>query len=108
MRANQAQNDAYPSFICGGKTVSEFEPEFLLVKIAHGTSKTNKFAIVKKAEFPPIIRDKPSKKDFKEYMKRNKNVKNSYLKYGDFNFLMYLAQEIDPATAHSIAECVAE
>lgn len=41
-------------------------------------------------------------------MKRNKNVKNSYLKYGDFNFLMYLAQEIDPATAHSIAECVAE
>lgn len=40
-------------------------------------------------------------------MKRNKNVKNSYLKYGDFNFLLYLAQEIDPATVHSIAECVA-
>lgn len=39
-------------------------------------------------------------------MKRNKNVKSSYLKYGDFNFLLYLAQEIDPATAHSIAECV--
>jgi hypothetical protein len=78
-----------------------------LVKIAHGTSKSNKFAIIKKSEFPPIIRDKPSKKDLKEYMKRNKNVKQSSLKYGDFNFLLYLAMEIDPATAHSIAECVA-
>jgi len=87
--------------------VTEFEPEFLLVKIAHGSSKNNKFAIVKKADFPPVVRDKPSKKDLKEYMKRNKNVKQSYLKYGDFNFLIYLAHEIDPATVHSIAECVA-
>ena len=78
-----------------------------MVKIAHGTSRSNKFAIIKKADFPPIIRDKPSKKELKEYMKRNKNIKQSHLKYGDFNFLLYLAQEIDPATAHSIAECVA-
>ena len=40
-------------------------------------------------------------------MRRNKNIKQSPLKYGDFNFLLYLAQEIDPATVHSIAECVA-
>jgi len=79
----------------------------LLVKIAHGSSKNNKFAIVKKAEFPPFVRDKPSKKEFKEYMRRNKNVKNSALRYGDFNFLLYLAHEIDPTTVHSIAECVA-
>jgi hypothetical protein len=39
-------------------------------------------------------------------MKRNKNIKQSWLKYGDFNLLVYLAQEIDPATAHTIAECV--
>jgi hypothetical protein len=63
----------------------------LLVKIAHGSSKNNKFAIVKKADFPPYIRDKPSKKDFKEYMRRNKNVKISALRYGDFNFLLHLA-----------------
>jgi len=79
----------------------------LLVKIAHGSSNNNKFAIVKKAEFPPFVRDKPSKKEFKEYMRRNKNVKNSALRYGDFNFLLYLAHEIDPTTVHSIAECVA-
>jgi hypothetical protein len=78
-----------------------------LVKIAFGSSKNNKFAIVKKSEFPPIIRDKPTKKDLKEYMRKNKNVKQSCLKYGDFNLLLYLAQEIDPATAHTIAEAVA-
>ena len=99
-------NDAFPSFISGGKTVTQFEPEFMLVKIAHGSSKTNKFAILKKADFPPIIRDKPEKKHFKQYMRRNKNVKQSYLRYGDFNFLLYLAQEIDPPTAHNIADRV--
>ena len=31
----------------------------------------------------------------------------SALRYGDFNFLLYLAHEIDPTTIHSIAECVA-
>ncbi len=40
-------------------------------------------------------------------MRKNKNVKQSNLKYGDFNLLLYLAQEIDPDTAHMIAECVA-
>lgn len=40
--------DAFPLFICGGKNVTEFEPEFLLVKIAHGSSKTKKFSILKK------------------------------------------------------------
>lgn len=77
------------------------------MKIAHGTSNHNRFAIIKKAEFPPVIRDKPGKKELKEYMRRNKNIKQSALKYGDFNFLLFLAQEIDPATAHSIAEHVA-
>ena len=80
----------------------------MLDKIAHGTAKNNKFAIIKKAEFPPVMRekDKLTKKDLKEYMKKNKNIKQSCLKYGDFNLLIYLAQEIDTATAHTIAECV--
>jgi hypothetical protein len=54
-----------------------------------------------------VVRDKPTKKDLKEYVRRNKNVKQSNLKYGDFNLLLYLAQEIDPDTAHTIAESVA-
>ena len=74
----------------GGKNSTEFETEFLLVKIAHGSSKSNKFAILKKSDFPAYNRDKPSKNDFKEYMKKNKH-KPAHVKYGDFNFLLYLA-----------------
>lgn len=91
----------------GGKSATEFEPEFLLVKIAHGTSSSNKFAIVKKADFPVIVRSRPTKKDLREYMRKNRNVKQSWLKYGDFNLLLYLSHEIDPQTVHKIAECVA-
>lgn len=40
-------------------------------------------------------------------MQRTRNVKVSWQRYADFNLLLYLAEEIDPATAHSIAECVA-
>jgi hypothetical protein len=40
-------------------------------------------------------------------MRKNKNVKMSALRYGDFNFLLFLAHEIDPTTVHSIAENVA-
>jgi len=39
-------------------------------------------------------------------VKKNKNIKKTSLKYGDFNLLLYLAYEIDPDTAHTIAECV--
>ena len=44
-----SNNEAYPTFICAGKNVTEFEPEFLLVKISHGSSKNNNFAILKRA-----------------------------------------------------------
>lgn len=49
VRVKEKTTDAYPSFIVAGKNSTEFEPEFLLVKIAHGSSKNNKFAIVKKS-----------------------------------------------------------
>ena len=77
------------------------------MKIAHGSSKNNKFSIIKRFDFPSISRDRPSKKNLKEYMMRTRGVKNSWQRYSDFNLLLYLAEEIDPATAHSIAECVA-
>ena len=64
------------------------------MKIAHGASNSNKFAILKKSDFPSFNRDKPSINDFKEYLKRNKH-KPSHIKYGDFNFLLYLADQID-------------
>lgn len=60
---------------------------------------------MKKSDFPAVNRDKPSKRDLKEYLKTNK-LKPSYIKYGDFNLLMYLAEELDDHTALSIAEIV--
>jgi hypothetical protein len=46
---------------------------------------------VKKSDFPAINRDKPTRRDLKEYLKTNK-LKPSSIKYGDFNLLMYLAE----------------
>lgn len=76
-----------------------------MVKLAHGSSKSNKFAILKKSEFPSYNRDKPTKKDLSEYLKKNKH-KPSHIKYGDFNFLIYLSDILDVQTALSIAETV--
>ena len=78
-----------------------------MVKIAHGSSKNNKFSILKKSEFPPLNRDKPTNKSLKDYMNRNKNTKPSWQRYADFNLLLYLGSVMDNETAHSIAESVA-
>ena len=75
------------------------------MKIAHGSSNSNKFSILKKSEFPVLTRDKPSRGDFKEYLKKNKH-KVSHLKYGDFNFLLYLAEMLDVESAVNIADGV--
>lgn len=77
----------------------------MLVKIAHGSSKSNKFAILKKSKFPAKNQQGATTKDFKEYLRENKK-KASHIKYGDFNFLIYLADILDIETAVSIAECV--
>lgn len=76
-----------------------------MVKIAHGSSKSNKFAYLKKADFPAKNQTGVTKKDLKEYLRKNKN-KPSHIKYGDFNLLVYLADLLDVHTALSIANAV--
>lgn len=78
-----------------------------MVKIAHGSSNSNKFAILKNSEFPVFNRVKATIKDLKEYLKKYKH-KPSYIKYGDFNLLMYLAEALDIETVLSISEQVAK
>ncbi len=65
VRTPQNEKEALPGFICGGKPATEFEPEFLLVKIAHGSSRSNKFAYLKTAEFPSLSHGSINKKVFK-------------------------------------------
>lgn len=62
VRTPQNAQEGLPAFICGGKPVTEFEPEFLLVKIAHGSSKSNKFAYLKTSEFPAVNQEGVAKK----------------------------------------------
>jgi nuclear protein localization family protein 4 len=64
------------------------------VKIAHGSSNSNKFAILKKAKFPAKHQQGATTKDFKNHLMENKK-KPSHIKYGDFNFLIYLADVLD-------------
>lgn len=64
------------------------------MNIAHGSSPDNRFSIVKNADFPAYSRKKIEKNDLKTYMQKYKQ-KPAYLKYGDFNLLIYLADEFD-------------
>lgn len=75
------------------------------MKLAHGSSRSNKFAYLKKADFPAKNQVGATKKDLKEYLKKNQH-KPSYVKYGDFNLLIYLAELMDIQTAISIANSV--
>lgn len=52
------EKDIIPTFICAQKTVTEFEPDFLIVSIAHGSSPDNRFSILKNADFPAHGRKK--------------------------------------------------
>ena len=69
VRVPQSPKEALPSFIVSGSSATSFEPEFLLVKIAHGSSNSNKFAILKKAKFPAKNQQGATSRDFQEYLK---------------------------------------
>ena len=77
----------------------------MLVKIAHGSSRSNKFAYLKGSGFPVKHHEGATKKDLKEHMKTNKH-KPSHIKYGDFNLLVYIADTIDMGTAIALGNAV--
>lgn len=93
------------SFVCQEKGVTEFEPEFLLVNIGHGHSPDNRFSILKNADFPGRGRKKIDNADLKAYMQRYKS-KPAYIKYSDFNLLLYIAEEFDLETARTLGHAV--
>jgi hypothetical protein len=82
--------------------VTEFDLEFLLVKIASGASNSNKFAFLKNNEFPTLNRGKVKKNVLRDYIKANSR-KNLLIKYGDLNLLMLIAELLGIETAMEIA-----
>lgn len=41
-----------PNFIYEGKTVTEFEPDFFIVNVAHGYNPSSSYNIIKLYDFP--------------------------------------------------------
>lgn len=75
------------------------------MNIGHGTSTDNRFSILKNADFPARGRKKATQADLKAYMLKYKS-KPSYVKYSDFNFLLYIAEEYDVETARTLGHAV--
>jgi hypothetical protein len=91
-----------PTVYEGGKAVTDFDLEFMLVNIASGASNSNKFAILKNNEFPTLSRGKVKKITLREYIKANIK-KNPLVKYGDLNLLLLIAELLGIETAMGLA-----
>lgn len=52
-------NEMIPSVVKEGKTVKEFEPDFFIVSLGHGATRSEKdYNILKNYDFPPLNRGK--------------------------------------------------
>lgn len=69
------ENEMIPSVLQEGKPAKEFELDFFIVSLGHGSMKIGKdFNILKYYDFPVANRmSSRSGKDFKDYIKRHKN-----------------------------------
>ena len=75
--------------------MTQIEPDFFIVNVAHGQPKHNRFSVLKTSDFPVANRQKPQTvNDVKEYLKKYKHLKN-YDKYANFHLLLYLAKVVD-------------
>lgn len=52
MRKAVDSSDIVPNFIYDGKSVSEFEPDFFIVNVAHGYNPSSSYNIIKLYDFP--------------------------------------------------------
>jgi nuclear protein localization protein 4 homolog len=52
VRQSLHSTDIIPNFIYEGKSVSEFEPDFFIVNVAHGYSPNSSYNIIKLYDFP--------------------------------------------------------
>ena len=103
------ENEMIPSVLQEGKPAKEFELDFFIVSLNHGSMKEEKdFNICKFYDFPVANRAQTrSGKDFKDYIKRHKSDPATR-RFACFHFLVYLAERLDPDTAFNIATCMAE
>ena len=109
---NAKPNEIMPSVLREGAQVTAFEPEFMLVSLAHGqpNQNNNQFNVLKRYDYPVMNRfgKKATQQDLKGFIQGSKGMKTSHERFACFQFLLHLSEFMDVATAMSIASAVAE
>lgn len=92
--------------------MKEFDPDFFLVSLAHGQPNENntQFNILKRYDYPVMNRfgNKANQQDLQKFLMSSKAMKNSSDRFACFQFLLHIADVMDPGTALAIARSVAE
>ena len=90
------EDEMIPAIIQSGKTVTDFDPEFFIVSVAHGQPKEMKdYNILKNYDFLAQNRQmKPNKNDLKNYIRAHKNDESTK-KFANFHFLLYIIDFLD-------------
>lgn len=68
------ENEMVPSFVTKGQNVTEFEPDFFIVSVAHGQPAHDKdYNVIKIHDFPAANRGREATKaEFKGYLRKYK------------------------------------
>lgn len=109
VRPKRNETDMLPMVMKENKPVTEFEPDFFIVSLAHGQPRDKRdYNILKNYDFPPANRlEGITKSDVASFITRHKMDKPNWRRFASFHFLVYLAQHLDLGTAETVADAVA-
>ena len=107
LRDYDLKDELRPTVYLAGKEVTQFEIEYLLVKVAAGVGKNKQFSIMKNNLVPPSSRGIIKAQQLKDYIVRTKH-QSSIIRFGDINLLLFIAEAIDLSTAMEIGVRVSE
>lgn len=101
-------NEMVPAIITEGKNVKEFDQLFFIVQLVQGfTDEKKDYSILKVREFPAYNRGPPATHaEYKGYLAKYKGEPVDR-RFADFNLLLYIAEVLDPQTAVSMAQSIA-
>ncbi|KAF4657282.1 Nuclear protein localization protein 4 [Perkinsus olseni] len=95
-----------PPVLASGSEVTEFDPDWLLVKVNDGVP-LKKRSMFRFSHFPRENRSrKQTPDDIKQYMRQIPAGTPSWARYADFHLLVYITLLLDEDTAGAIAGCI--
>jgi len=101
------KNEILPDFLVESKPNKKILTDFFVVRVNDTAPKKHQ-RMFTHADFPRENRQThPQKRDdIKKYFKKIPTSEPSWSRFADFHLILYIAKEIDEATAMSICECV--